>query len=144
MLKHRKRYFGLANRHTVQMAKKLGKHIVHTTSTEKEGSYTYQRTLDNGGVRTMDKPQLLLWALDILNDAHSKCVSVKYRKKIQKEILVVQDKIQECQPSTGLVGQGIQGIQALTRAASAPTSGGKGQTNGYGAHPSQSNPPGFK
>ena len=65
-------------------------------------------------------------------------------KKIQKEILVVQDKIQECQPSTGLVGQGIQGIQALTRAASVPTSGGKGQTNGYGVHPSQSNPPDFK
>ena len=127
MLKHRKRYFGLANRHTVQMARKLGKRIVHTTSTEKEGSYTYQTTLDNGDVRTMDKPQLLLWALDVLKDAHSKCVSVKYRKKIQKQIIVVHQKIKECQPSTGLVGQGIQGIQALTRAASVPTSGGKGQ-----------------
>jgi hypothetical protein len=89
MYDHSIKWFGEKNRHTMQVARKLGQHILKTVTDTSQVLYKFNDKI------TMNGEKLLEWGRDILLKASSNCINVKYRKKIAKEIQLIRTKHNE-------------------------------------------------
>ena len=81
MYQHRHKYFGEGNRHTVQMARRLGAHIIEMIREDADDKKTYELNDE-----TLTVNELLQYADDVLRKALEKCRDERYRRKITSAI----------------------------------------------------------